>query len=281
MGVKQILLHLIKVDLGVMALKKYFTLPWSLELKLHHQMQFSVIHRIPLFEKGSYCCIAVIHIQLYTYTCGNKINEHTSLEKIYLSHFIHNGWKGLCVRGELETGQTATYWPQVPLSLAALLSHSAGLLNRGSWGPKPPTPCWELVLTASNCNSNFNCYSLQLTQLSVAPGYIIVWHPPASCGVAIAPNSTRPRSRWYPDIFDRMHLLFTQEHLLFDSAGEGKNMQHYFSVGDTNSVFSTVADKTVEFRRWSIVCYYPWKLHVFNFYFLFLKATGIGMKKWM
>ena len=32
--------------------------------------------------------------------------------------------------------------PQVPLSLAALLSHSAGLLNRGSWGPKPYTGSW-------------------------------------------------------------------------------------------------------------------------------------------
>ena len=35
--------------------------------------------------------------------------------KIYLSHFIQNGCervtKGLCVRGELETEQTATYWP--------------------------------------------------------------------------------------------------------------------------------------------------------------------------
>ena len=43
-----------------------------------------------------------------------------------------NGWEsvtnGLCVRGKLETEQTAT----VPPSLAALLSHSAGLLNQGS-----------------------------------------------------------------------------------------------------------------------------------------------------
>ena len=39
--------------------------------------------------------------------------------------------------------------PPVPLSLAALLSHSAGLLNRGSWGP---SPLLGLVLTASNCN---------------------------------------------------------------------------------------------------------------------------------
>ena len=55
-------------------------------------------------------------------------NEHTSLEK-YTPHTLFE------VRGELETEQTATYWPQIPLFLAALLSHSAELLNRGSWVP--------------------------------------------------------------------------------------------------------------------------------------------------
>ena len=43
----------------------------------------------------NYCNIAVIHIQLYTYTCGNIVNttmtnEHGSLEK-YISHFIRKG----------------------------------------------------------------------------------------------------------------------------------------------------------------------------------------------
>ena len=94
------------------------------------------------------------HIQLYTYTCGNKINnkdERTHFRKIYLTHFIRNGYervaKGLCVRGELVTEQTATYWPQISLSLAVLLSRSAGMLNRGSWGP---SPLWELVLTTAS-----------------------------------------------------------------------------------------------------------------------------------
>ena len=74
-------------------------------------------------------------------------NEHTSLEK-YTSHTLFERVaKGLCVRGELEIEQTATYWPPAPLSLAALLSHSAGQLNRGSWGP---SPLWELVLTTAS-----------------------------------------------------------------------------------------------------------------------------------
>ena len=70
----------------------------------------------------------------YTYACGNKINnndERTHIfRKIHLSHFIRNGCKrvakGLCVRSELDTEQTATYWPPVPLSLAELLSRSTG-----------------------------------------------------------------------------------------------------------------------------------------------------------
>ena len=90
---------------------------------------------------------------MYTYTCGNIINnidERTHFfKKIYLSHFIlETVAKGLCVRGELET---ATYWPQVPLTRAALLSHSAGLFNRGSLRAASPlsgagSHCLEMQL---------------------------------------------------------------------------------------------------------------------------------------
>ena len=73
--------------------------------------------------------------------------------------------KGLCVRGELETEQTATYWPPVPLSFAALLSRSAGLLNWGSWGSI--ALCWVLVLaTASYLQLDW----LQLTEPLCGPG---------------------------------------------------------------------------------------------------------------
>ena len=56
--------------------------------------------------------------------------------------------KGSYVRGELDSEQTATYWPTVLLSFSALLSRSVGLLNRGSWGPI--ALCWVLVLTAAS-----------------------------------------------------------------------------------------------------------------------------------
>ena len=67
--------------------------------------------------------------------------------KIYPSHFIRNGCervtKVLCVSGELETVQTATDWPlnSSVFILSALLSRSAGLLNRVSWGPMPSAGC--------------------------------------------------------------------------------------------------------------------------------------------
>ena len=104
-------------------------------------------------------------------------NEHTSLEKIYLSHFIRNGRERVtkgCEKWVGDWTKTATYWPPVPLSLAALLSRSVRLLNRGPWGLSPllgaGSHCLELQQTDSNS-----------TELPVAPGYIIVWHPPASC----------------------------------------------------------------------------------------------------
>ena len=106
------------------------------------------------------CFIAVIHIQLYTYTSRNIINtimtnEYASLEK-YTSHTLfemvakelRKGYvRVMCERWVGGWTETATYWPPVPLSLAALLSRSAGLLK-----PEGPALCRELILTASNCN---------------------------------------------------------------------------------------------------------------------------------
>ena len=159
----------------------------------------------------------IIHMQLYTYTYGNKINNNDEqthfFRKIYLSHFIRNGCervaKGLCVRGVLETEQTATYWHPVPLSLAAPLSHSAGLLNQGSWGPL--ALCWVLVLSTASY--------LQLTEPVRGTGLYncFLW---ASHLHPIQP--VRSQGYIYPDTFDWMHLLFTLVHFLFDSSSEGQ-----------------------------------------------------------
>ena len=118
-------------------------------------------------------------------------NEYISLEK-YTSHTLYERVaKGLCVRGELETEQTATCWPQVPLSMAALLSHSAGMLNRGSCGPKPSARSWfSLPRTATRTPTN----RLQLT----------------ICGAGLYNCLTSTCTEFNPlylDIFDRMHLF--------------------------------------------------------------------------
>ena len=86
----------------------------------------------------------------------------------------------------------------------------------GSRGPKPSVWRWlSLRHLVSNCNWNSNCdcnsnwtlpaSNSEWLKLSVAPGYIIVCHPPASSHLPrIQPVH---RSRWYSEIFDRM-LLF-------------------------------------------------------------------------
>ena len=81
-------------------------------------------------------------------------SEHTSLEKYTSNTLFEMVGKGckrvMCERCVGDWTKTATYWPPVPPSLAALLSRSAGLLNRKPW---EPSSLMGLVLTASNCNN--------------------------------------------------------------------------------------------------------------------------------
>ena len=93
-------------------------------------------------------------------------NEHTSSEK-YTSHTLFERVaKRLCVRGELKTEQTATYWPppQVPLSFVALLfsfcwaAQPGALASAGSWFSLPRTATNWLQLTEPVCGTGlYNC----------------------------------------------------------------------------------------------------------------------------
>ena len=130
-------------------------------------------------------------------------NEYTSLEK-YTSHTLFEMVaKGLCVRGELETEQTATYWHPVPSSLAALLSRSAGLLCRGSWGPI--ALCCVLVLsTASYLQLDW----LQLTEPVCCTGlYNCLTSTCFLWASHLHPIQTVHSQGLYLDIFNRMHLF--------------------------------------------------------------------------
>ena len=157
------------------------------------------------------------------------MNERTHFFiKIYLSHFIQKGWSiPVCVWNvSWRRRQTA-------LTITALLPHSAGLLNRGSWGPKLSVWSWFSLrghpFSNWNCNSNSNWLQLELKWLksSVAYGYIIVWHLPASCGrtylhrIQLRPQvkgifrHPRPHAPASP-----FFCLFKQVHLLIDGKVE-------------------------------------------------------------
>ena len=112
------------------------------------------------------------------------------------SKWLRKGYERvMCERWVGDWTETATYWPLVPLSLAALLSRSARLLNRGPWGPNP------LPRAGSHC--------LELQQLTPTISNCLLHRVISLFDVHLlpAPNSTRPQSRLYPDVFDRMHLF--------------------------------------------------------------------------
>ena len=91
----------------------------------------------------------------------------------------------------------------------ALRAHLSAGSGSHCFELQPLTPNSDLQLTRTSCRTGlYNCLT-------------------SNC-LTCALNSTRPQSRLSLDIFDRMHLLFTQAHFLFDrSAGSGVNMLHY------------------------------------------------------
>ena len=107
--------------------------------------------------------------------------------------------------------------PPVPSSLAALLSRSAGLLNRGPWGYL--ALCWVLVLSTASY--------LQLIWISCRRGYIIIWHPPTSCERHICTQFNPLTVKvipWYlrPDA----PLMYTGAFLIL-TARPGANVWHF------------------------------------------------------
>ena len=107
--------------------------------------------------------------------------------------------------------QTGIYWPQVLLTIAAILSHSGRATQ--PWVTESPSPLSGAgshsgILSPTDSNCNWNCNWLKP---SVASGYIIAYRPTASYGRTHLPTITEfnhvHRSRWYSDIIDRMHLF--------------------------------------------------------------------------
>ena len=174
---------------------------------------------MPLWQRTqlsvTVCCI-VTTIYNYTHIHAEKTptimtNEHTSLEK-YTSHtfcerVMCESWVGDWTNCNILTPSSFVF--------SSTSSRSAGLLNRGSWGPI--ALCWVLILSTA--------FYLQLTDFnkpkwSVAPGYIIVWHPPASCGRHICTQFNPSTVKVIP-----WHLR-PDAPVLWSTAGSEVNMLH-------------------------------------------------------
>ena len=146
----------------------------------------------------------------YTYACSNifntiKMSGHSSLEK-YTSHFIE---RIVCERLVGDWTELQHIAPPTLLAITTFLSRSPGC-SIGGLGAQP----------LLGHGSHSSIFSLQLIWTSCRRGYIIIWHPPTSCERHICTQfnpSTVKVIPWSPDIFDRMHLLFTQVHFSSDS----------------------------------------------------------------
>ena len=111
------------------------------------------------------------------------MNERTHFFiKIYLSHFILERVDVSCVwEVSWRRGLIVTYWPQVPLTITALLSHSGRAAQ--PWVTDGTSPLSGVgshsasILSSTGSNSNWNW---NWPKPSVAPGYIIVLRTPAS-----------------------------------------------------------------------------------------------------
>ena len=107
------------------------------------------------------------------------MNERTHFFiKIYLSRIILERIDLGCVwEVSWRREETATYWPKVLLAtIAALLSHLGWVAQ--PWvteGPKSAAGSLAGILSPTDSNYNWNW-----PKPSVAPGYIIVIHLPAS-----------------------------------------------------------------------------------------------------
>ena len=148
------------------------------------------------------------HIQLYTYICGNivntiKTNGHSSLEK-YTSHTLFEMVaKGLRKGYVWEVNWRLNRDCNILTPNSSVFSSTSfsfcWAAQPGALRAQPSAESWFSLPRTATTDS-------KLTEFPVAPGYIIVWLPPASCERCIC-TSTRPQSRLYPDIFDRMHLF--------------------------------------------------------------------------
>ena len=143
-------------------------------------------------------------------------NEHTSLEKIPLPLYSRKGCKRVVCERWVGDGERLQHIdPKFLCIIAALLPHSSGLLNRGPEGPTPLSGAGSNngilspTTTGTHC-LELNSANLGLQQTQAVCGTWLYNYLTSTCFLwASQLHRIQPvhRSRWYPDIFDRMHLF--------------------------------------------------------------------------
>ena len=115
----------------------------------------------------------------------NKDERKQFFRKIYLSHFIRKwlrkGNERLCMRGELETEQKLQHIDTHSSGHCSISFPFSWAAQSGAWGP---SLCWfwfSLLELEHWLQTQISNWSDFLSH----PGYIIIWRPPASCGVTI------------------------------------------------------------------------------------------------
>ena len=135
-------------------------------------------------------------------------NEHTSLEK-YTSHTVFE---------MVAKGLRKSYVWEVSWRLNKdrnILTPSSSVLSSTSfsfcWAAQPGTlraqPSAETGFSLPRTATTDS----KLTELPVAPGYIIIWHPPASCEHRICTLFNPSTVKVIPDILNRMHLSLDRQ----------------------------------------------------------------------
>ena len=163
------------------------------------------------------------HEQLYIHICMQKYIQHNKDErtqffrKIYLSLY----WKGCVWEGVGNRTKTATYWPSKLFWLSQpFFPVFLGCSTRGL-GAQP-------LLGQGSHSSIFSPTDLNFLSPGLYNNLTPTYFLRAS---QFALNSTPRQSRSPPDIFDRMHLLFTQVHFFFWQLGQGQ----YVTAGSISS----------------------------------------------
>ena len=153
-------------------------------------------------RKSWLLCIGSMHSVVYSYTCRCKqkhnetmmnFNEWTNTLLYKNIPLTLYSWKGcervdigyVCVRGELEMGTACHILTQSSSDHSSTSSSFCWAAQL--WVTEGPSPLFEAgshscILSPTDSNSNCNSNSLLKLSQAVAPGYIIVWRPPVSCG---------------------------------------------------------------------------------------------------